>query len=121
MHVKYAGCDWLTMTSKDDLIGQKWYDLYRQYRKVKMQEGDQEKPFNNGWYGGLRTGKMSVGHSENIGYIVIVSGGDAERLYRRLMPAKHKVTRLDLCFDFALDEPRSMASDLYTRLKLNNS
>jgi len=120
MEVQYAGCDWLTMTSKDDKVGQDWYALYRRYKQQKYKEGDEESTFHNGWYGGLRIAQMSVGHSEDIGHIVIVSGSDAERLYNRLSPAKHKVTRLDLCFDFSFTEPRNIGSDLYTRLKINN-
>lgn len=116
MEVKSVGVDWLTMTTKESSVGQNWYDVYRKYKAIRMQEGNKEKPFNNGFYGGVKTAKMSVGYSDAIGYIVIVSGRDAERLFQRLQPGKKRVTRLDLCIDFLFDRRVDLADMLFTKL-----
>ncbi len=121
MDVKYAGVDWLTMTTKDAKVGYQWYNTYQKYKGVRRQDGDEEKPFHNGFYGGVRIASMSVGHSESIGYIVIVSGGDAERLFQRLMPGKKRVTRLDLCIDFYFERPKKLASKLYGKLQSDST
>lgn len=114
--IKYAGVDWLTMTTKEDKIGQQWYDIYLKYKGQRRREGNEEKQFHNGFYGGARIASMSVGHSDSIGFIVIVGGGDAERLFKRLRPGKHRVTRLDLAMDFAFDRPVNLAERLFRQL-----
>ncbi len=116
MEIGYAGVDWLTMTSKESAVGQKWYDIYRKYKAVRMGEGNREKPFHNGFYGGLKIGQMTVGYSDAIGYICIVSGGDAERMFQRLMPGKKRVTRLDLCFDFLYPYPVDLVKSIFRKL-----
>jgi len=113
--LKYAGVDWLTMTSKDDRVGEQWYSTYVKYRKARKEEGDQENQFNNGFYGGTRIASMSVGYSDAIGFIVIVSGADAERMFRRFKVGKHRVTRLDLCIDFQYYQPFDLAGTLFEK------
>ena len=116
MGVTYAGVDWLTMTTGKDKIGARWYDIYVKYRAIKIQEADQERTFNNGFYAGLGIAGMRWGYSEKIGYILIVSGSDAEGMWEVLMPVKYKVTRLDLCVDFVLEEPSFEANRAYHKL-----
>lgn len=113
---KYAKIDWLTMTSKESKVGYHWYDIYRQYRQARRREGNEESPFHNGYYGGVKIDKMSVGHSDAIGFIVIVNGGDADKLFKRLLPGKHRVTRIDLAFDFEYKLPIPLAQKLYQQL-----
>jgi len=117
MDVKYAGIDWLTMTTKNERVGMQWWNTYAKYRKQKSLEGDKPKPFHNGYYAGEITAAMRWGWSKQIGYIVVVSGRDAERLYQRLQPGKSKVTRLDLCIDFLFDSPMDLAGLLYKMKK----
>lgn len=114
--IKYAGVDWLTMTTKEDKVGQEWYDIYLKYKGQRRREGNEEKQFHNGFYGGVRIASMSVGHSDRIGFIVIIGGGDAERLFKRLRPGKHRVTRLDLAMDFAFDRPVDLAGETFKKL-----
>lgn len=114
--IKYAGVDWLTMTTKEDKVGQQWYQLYLKYKGERRKEGNEEKQFHNGFYGGVRIASMSVGHSDRIGFIVIVGGGDAERLFQRLAPGRHRVTRLDLAMDFTFDRPVDLAGDIFKKL-----
>lgn len=116
MKTQYAAVDWLTMTTQDERVGQNWWALYQKYKGVRRNEGNEEKNFHNGFYSGVRTASMSVGYSDRIGYIVVVSGSDAERLFRRLQPGKHKVTRIDLCIDTYYEKPRPLAKQLYQRL-----
>lgn len=116
MAQKCAAIDWLTMTTDSERVGMHWHNVYRQYRQVRRQEGNEEKQFHNGYYGGLRIDHMSVGHSDTIGYIVIVSGRDADLLFLRLMPGKHKVTRIDLAFDFEYEFSVPLADKLYLQL-----
>lgn len=116
MLVNYAGVDWLTMTTKKDSVGGRWFEIYTQYREKRLAQTDREQPFSNGFYTGLGIASMRWGYSENIGYIMIVSGEDAELLWQRLQPAKHKVTRVDLCFDFTLEEPTALAKETYAEL-----
>lgn len=120
MNVKYTGIDWLTMTSSNERVGQMWRYLYTNYKAARKREGDQEKNFHNGFYGGVRIASMSFGYSEVIGYIVVVSGSDAQRLFSRLQPAKHRVTRLDICADFLFEEPKGVAEELYLGLTHHN-
>jgi len=117
MPIKYAGVDWLTMTTNNDQVGMSWFRMYEKYRKEKLAETEREKPFNNGYYAGLGIAAMRWGFSENIGYILIISGGEAEQLWQKLEPAKHRVTRLDLCVDFVLKEPMALAPEFYEKLE----
>ncbi len=117
MSVEYAGVDWLTMTSQDETVGQNWWAMYVQYRKVRRGEANEETPFSNGFYSGLKIASMRWGYSDTIGYIVIISGGDAEKMYQRLQPAKHKVTRLDICIDFSFADPIALANIIYHTLE----
>lgn len=116
MTINYAGVDWLTMTTDKDRVGMKWYEIYTKYRAERLAETDEEMPFNNGYYAGLSIAHMRWGYNENIGYILIVSGSDAEALWERLQPGNHRVTRMDLCVDFVLKEPSFEASIVYHKL-----
>lgn len=116
MAVTYAGVDWVTMTTNNDIIGVEWYTIYVNYRKEMLQEANEEKPWNNGFYAGLKIAKMRWGYSENIGYILIVSGADAERMWQRLQPTNGRVTRLDLCVDFVMKNPSQEADIAYHKL-----
>ena len=123
MTITYAGVDWLTMTTNDDQVGMAWFRTYEKYRKQKLEETDQEKPFNNGYYAGLGIASMRWGYSERIGYLLIVSGGEADQYWQQLQPAKQRVTRLDLCVDFVLKNPEDLAKRYYERFpkKVNGS
>lgn len=120
MKVSYAGVDWLTMTTKDEGVGRTWWSIYAKYRRQKEKEGDTAKAFHNGFYAGEKIGHLRWGYSEKIGYLLVASGRDAELMYTRLQPAKHKVTRLDLCFDFQLETPEYMAEELFKVLEEKN-
>lgn len=111
-----AAVDWVTMTTKEDDVGSKWYRIYCKYREAKIKEVDRETPFHNGYYAGLGIAQMKWGFSESIGYILIVHGSDAERLWEKLRPAMHRVTRLDLCVDVVLKTARQIAQATYTSL-----
>lgn len=111
--VTNAAVDWMTMTSPKDRVGMYWYTIYIRYRDEKILEADKEKPFNNGFYSGLGIASMRWGFSEHLGYILIVSGGDAERLWQRVDPVQCNVTRLDLCVDFVTNDVTYLARELF--------
>lgn len=111
--IRNASVDWVTMTSEKDQIGITWYNMYRKYREKRRTEGDREKPFNNGFYAGLRIKSMQWGYSEHLGYIVIISGADAERYWDKMSPIDARVTRLDLCVDFGKGDVEHMARNLF--------
>lgn len=102
------------MTSREDSVGMKWYSMYGRYRQEKLKEADKENQFNNGFYAGAGIASMRWGYSEHLGYILLISGADAERFWQRLEPGKHRVTRLDLCVDFRPKISRLMAQELFT-------
>lgn len=116
MSIVNAAVDWVTMTTKEDEVGSKWYRIYVKYRDAKIRETNRETPFHNGYYAGLGIAQMKWGYSETIGYILIVHGSDAERLWENLRPAMHRVTRLDLCVDVVLKTARRLAHSSYTAL-----
>ncbi len=114
-----ASVDWVTMTTKEDKLGCGWYEMYTKYREHKRTEADKEKPFSNGYYSGLKIASMQWGYSEYLGYIIIISGQDAGRYWDRLSPVDARVTRLDLCVDFAYKDIKYLALDLLTRRVMN--
>lgn len=114
--ITYAGVDWVTMTSTKDGVGMKWYELYSKYRGTKLAEGDKEEPYNNGFYAGIGIASMRWGYSERLGYIVVVSGGDAENFWQNLEPGKARVTRMDICVDFTPAAPERLAKKLWNGL-----
>lgn len=114
--ISYAGVDWLTMTTKKDGPGEHWYRLYNEYRKDVIKDELREKRFNNGFYAGLSIGHLRWGYSERNGYILIASGHLAESYYERFKPAKHRTTRIDLCYDFELSQPRELIQNTYEYL-----
>lgn len=116
MGIVWAGVDWLTMTTNRDSVGMSWFRIYDKYKKQKLAEVNKEQPFNNGYYAGLGIAAMRWGYNKKIGYILIISGGEAELLWQKVQPALHKVTRLDLCVDFVLNEADDLAQQHYTRL-----
>lgn len=101
------------MTTDKDRIGYQWYEMYTKYRDEKKKEANEELPFSNGYYSGLRIAKMQWGYEKHLGYIVIISGADAERYWNRLSPKDARVTRIDLCVDFVKKEPQYLANDLF--------
>lgn len=121
MLLQYAGVDWLTMTSRDERTGNNWWSTYVKYRKARAAEANVEKPFSNGFYSGVRIASMQWGYSDSIGYIVIVSGADAELMFQRFQPARHKATRIDICVDFSFREPVDVAGDIYRGLQERTS
>lgn len=114
--ITYAGVDWVTMTSTKDGVGMKWYELYSKYRRTKLAEGDKEEPYNNGFYAGVGIASMRWGYSDRLGYIVIVSGGDAEHFWQNLEPGRARITRMDLCVDFTPATPGRLAKKLWNGL-----
>lgn len=114
--IEYAGVDWVTMTSRKDEVGMEWYRMYAAYRIEKMEEADKEKHFNNGFYAGMGIASMRWGHSESLGYILLISGADAERFWQHLEPGQRRVTRLDLCIDFRPDKKCLLAAKLFNGL-----
>lgn len=118
--ITYVGVDWLTMTTRKDGIGEAWYRTYVKYRKNKEPDGDKEKSWNNGYYAGLQTAQLRWGYSESLGYIMLISGEEAERQYHLCKPAKHKITRLDLAVDFTVETREALATTLYAIAVENN-
>lgn len=116
MTTVYAGVDWLTTTTNSDAKGMAWLRIYEKYKKQKLAETDKEKPFHNGFYVGLGIANMRWGYSEKIGYILVVSGGEAEELWNILQPVSDRITRIDLCVDFVLKKPANLAEQYYERL-----
>lgn len=114
--ITYAGVDWVTMTSREDKVGMEWYSMYGRYRREKLLEANKEEPFNNGFYAGIGIASMRWGYSDHLGYILIISGSDAERFWQNLEPGTHRVTRLDICVDFWPKKPSLLARDLYDRV-----
>ncbi len=111
--IKNAGVDWVTMTTEKDEIGFAWYAMYTKYRDIKKREADEEMPFSNGYYSGLRIASMQWGHDPHLGYIIIISGSDADKYWDRLSPIDGRVTRLDLCVDFVQKNVQYLAKDLF--------
>lgn len=116
--IKYVGVDWLTMTSQTDSVGLHWYELYNRYKKEHLAQELRELPFHNGYYGGVRIGSLKWGFSERLGYILIMSGSDANSLYDKIRPGPMRVTRLDLCVDIALIKPAALAQENYNLWEL---
>lgn len=114
--IEYAGVDWVTMTSTEDKVGMEWLKMYTAYRKGQLEEADKEQHFNNGYYAGMGIASMRWGYSERLGYIILISGGDAERFWQHLEPGKHRVTRLDLCVDFRPDKKCLLAKKLHSEV-----
>lgn len=113
MTITNASVDWVTMTTSEDKVGYIWYGLYTKYRAQKQRQADIEKPFSNGYYTGLKIASMQWGYEKHLGYILIISGGDAEKLWQHLKPSDARVTRLDLCVDFVKPDVSYLAKDLY--------
>lgn len=111
--IRNASVDWVTMTTDKDIVGHTWYAMYVKYRAMKLKEAETEKPFSNGYYSGLRIAKMQWGHQEHLGYIMIISGSDAERYWDKLSPVDARVTRLDLCVDFVHKDVEYLARDIF--------
>lgn len=111
--IDYAGVDWVTMTSREDAVGMEWYSMFMRYRKEKLKEADKEFHFNNGYYAGSGIASMRWGYSDHLGYIILISGADAERFWQHLEPGQHRVTRLDLCVDFRPEKPTLMSQQLF--------
>lgn len=112
--IDYAGVDWVTMTSREDAVGMEWFRMYQRYRAEKLVQADNEFQFNNGFYAGAGIASMRWGYSDHLGFIILISGEDAERFWQHLEPGRHRVTRLDLCVDFRPDPSRLMANELFT-------
>lgn len=117
--INYAGVDWLTATTRADSIGGVWWSAYKQYRAIAAAEGSEERPFNNGWYAGLSIGQVRWGYSERLGYIIIASSQAANKLWHKMQPAKHRVSRLDLCVDISLENPLPWAYRAYAERQAN--
>lgn len=115
--IKYQGIDWLTMTTRTDDIGFGWYDIYKKYRDEHIKEELKESPYHNGFYGGVRIGSLAWGYSEALGYILVLSGQDANLLFDKLKPGTLRVTRLDLCVDVLLEEAESLAQRNFSALE----
>lgn len=112
-----ASVDWLTMTSQDDKVGFSWFDIYRHYREEYIERELHEQAFQNGFYGGVKIGHLKWGYSERLGYILIMSGQDANLLFDRIKPGPKRITRIDLCVDILLIEPQEVAQDGYDLLE----
>jgi len=109
--------DWITATSNSDRIGGAWYQIYLDHKYRLGREGAvYEENFSNGFYHGLSCEGLRWGYSERLGYILIASGVTARDTWQHMLPAKHRITRLDLCADFLFDEPTAMARGLYENL-----
>lgn len=115
--VNYAGVDWLTMVSRDNKVGEHWYRLFRDYRKEVIKDELRVKTWNNGLYAGQSIGHLRWGYSNNLGYIFIASSSLAEQCYQRFKPAKHKVTRIDLCMDFRLPYATPIAQNIFEEFR----
>lgn len=115
--ISNAGVDWVTMTTEKDEVGYAWYAMYTKYRAVKLKEAETEMPFSNGYYSGLRIASMQWGYEKHLGYIVIISGSDADRYWERLSPVDARVTRLDLCVDFVHKDIEYLARDLFDSIE----
>lgn len=111
--IKYTGIDWLTLTTDGDGTGYGWYEIYNSYKREKLLEELEEKPFNNGYYAGVGIGGMRWGYSEKLGYILVCSGILAHQMYGRLAPLPKRVTRLDLAVDILLTQPQDLAKKSY--------
>lgn len=108
-----ASIDWVTMTTTADQIGYSWYAMYTKYRDMKKRDANEETPFSNGYYSGLRIASMQWGYEKHLGYIIIISGEDAGRYWDKLSPIDARVTRLDLCVDFIHKDVEYLARDLF--------
>lgn len=113
IQLKDAGIDWLTLTSKDDGIGGAWYQEFMRYAKPRERKELGIKQFYNGFYSGVKCGKMSWGYNERIGYILVVTGGAGELYYLRYYPELVRVTRVDLRVDVIMPSPRPVAERWY--------
>lgn len=108
-----SSVDWLTMTSREDEVGGDWWQHYKEYRASVEKEEPAERPFHNGFYAGMRVGKLLWGYSEVLGYMLVASGEQANKSWLHYQPARHRVTRIDLALDFHLDLPRNLAKIHY--------
>lgn len=119
MSFTYSGVDWLTMTTREQKTGEHWYRIWVEYKDKVLQDELRIKRWNNGLYAGIGIGHLRWGYSENLGYIFIASSRLAEEYYERFQPAKHKVTRVDLCMDVLLDECLPLAKSQFNKLQID--
>lgn len=114
----YVGVDWVTMTSDDEQAGHSWWKTYREYRDCQNGTEGAEREFSNGYYSGVRIAHMSWGYSETLGYILVVSGQDANYIWPMAYPVPHRVTRVDLAVDIGLNAASDLARANYQHLSL---
>ncbi len=93
-----ASVDWITLTTRDDVIGMAWQEIYH-IDRVLARENKQiteEKRWAIMSYEGVGfPGSIRVGYSKQLGWIVIASSGAAV-LWKQLVGPDRRVTRIDL-------------------------
>lgn len=116
MHLVYSELDWVTATTNNNKIGMVWYTGYLDWKaKLGKDAKVSEKQFHNGYYHGIECEGFRWGYSENLGYFLQASGKTAKHAWLYLYPAKHRITRLDLCCDYLI-KPRHLATEWYNHL-----
>lgn len=119
--VEYTGIDWLTMTSEDRKTGEAWWALFERYKSEVTDTDGHPKEFQNRWYQGWKVGQVSWGFHKDRGWIFVASGEAANAIWEEALPARHRVTRVDLACDVLLSEVTEYAKHSFTLLQQANS
>lgn len=116
MKVNYSGVDWLTATSTSHDVGSIWYQIFTGHVKNYGSMALVNQRWHNGWYAGLEYDGVKFGYSESLGYILIASSDNANEIWPRVTVGPHRITRLDLCCDVVLPNPKSIAQQAFKRI-----
>lgn len=111
--VKYAGLDWLTLTSPEKASGDAWLNLFNSYYDQVKDEEPPPVEYKGRWYTGRKMRHLSWGQDPERGFILIASGGLANEIWEKALPPVHRVTRVDLAMDVQLSELVEMARHSY--------
>lgn len=93
-----SSVDWLTVTTSEDRVWGDWISYYQAYldeipgTRVKLAE----KRWKALGYEGFGLPGIRLGASHRNGYIAILSGSQADVLWRHFLPNARRVTRIDL-------------------------
>lgn len=104
-----SGIDWLTVTTRDNKLGQRWMDIYDHYKEYGVVNPlialGRETRWARYSYEGWGIDGIRVGKSKDLGWIVILSGDPSRKLWRMFEPSRGHVTRIDLATTVYLGIP----------------
>jgi hypothetical protein len=96
--------DYLTVTTEDDITGMQW----RRYLEARASEkfAAHVSEWRNKWYSGFQTDGYRWGYSDKQGYLLQVSGSEAEKVWRKVVPEARNISRIDLAVTLELAIPK---------------